>query len=139
MVLRTERMRSQYLTFGKFAAVGVANTLLTLAVIFALKSMAGVDDVPANALGYALGLACSFLLNKRWTFGHTGRWLPAVARFVAVFLIAYSANLAVVLMLIRVGLNDYVAHAAGMPLYTLVFYCGCRLLVFRKQPDDAPA
>jgi putative flippase GtrA len=138
-VAPADRLRWQRHTFLRFATVGVANTLLTLAVIFALKGLAGTDDLRANALGYAVGLACSFLLNRRWTFGHTGRWLSALVRFTAVFLTAYATNLAVVLMLISVGLNDYVAHTAGMPLYTFILFFGCRFLVFREPADQARA
>lgn len=114
----------------KFAGVGVINTLLCLAVIFALKSMAGFGDVPANITGYAFGLACSFLLNRRWTFAHSERPLPALLRFLLVFLLSYLLNIAIVLGLIHCGLNSYLAHIAGMPPYSVVFYFGCRYFAF---------
>jgi len=125
-------------TVLKFAGVGVINTLLCLAVIFALKSMAGFGDVPANITGYAFGLACSFLLNRRWTFAHTDRLLPALLRFMLVFLLSYLLNIAIVLGLIRWGLNSYLAHIAGMPPYSIVFYFGCRYFAFpRSGSGDA--
>ena len=114
----------------RFAGVGVINTLLCLAVIFGLKALAGVADLPANIAGYVLGLACSFLLNRRWTFGHTDRLLPALLRFLLVFLGSYLLNIGIVLSLIHFGFNDYLAHIAGMPAYSIVFYFGCRYFVF---------
>ena len=125
----------------KFAAVGVINTLLCLGVIFGLKSLAGFGDVAANISGYAVGLACSFLLNRRWTFAHHSRLLPTLLRFLLVFLLSYLLNITVVLGLIRLGCNDYLAHLGGMPLYTLVFYFGCRYFVFApvaSRPGPAP-
>ncbi len=119
----------------KFAGVGVINTLLCLAVIFALKSVAGFGNVPANMAGYAVGLSCSFLLNRRWTFAHNDRLLPALLRFVLVFLVSYLLNLAAVLAAIHLGCNDYLAHLTGMPLYTIAFYFGCRYFVF---PQSGP-
>lgn len=124
----------------KFAGVGVINTLLCLGVIFGLKSLAGFGDVAANVSGYAVGLACSFLLNRRWTFAHDAQLLPALLRFLLVFLLSYLLNLGVVLLLIRSGCNRYLAHLGGMPLYTVAFYLGCRHFVFPPaSPRAGPA
>lgn len=125
-------------TAVKFAGVGVINTLLCLAVIFALKSIAGFGDVPANVAGYAVGLSCSFLLNRRWTFAHNDHPLPALLRFLLVFLVSYLLNLATVLAAIHLGCNDYLAHITGMPLYSIVFYFGCRYFVFPRSGQGRP-
>lgn len=123
----------------KFAGVGVINTLLCLGVIFGLKALAGVGDVPANISGYVVGLACSFLLNRRWTFAHNEHPLPALLRFLLVFLLSYLLNIAVVLILLHLGGNDYLAHLGGMPLYTIAFYLGCRYFVFPPAARSAGA
>lgn len=67
---------------GRFLSVGVANTVVGLLVIYAAKFFLRLGDVPANALGYAVGLLLSFALNSRWTFGYRGTYLPALAKFV---------------------------------------------------------
>lgn len=115
----------------RFASVGVVNTLLTITVIFLLKLLARVPDVPANLVGYSVGLGCSFLLNKRWTFGHRGALWPALVRFLTVFCVAYLLNIGIVLASLRLGVNDYLAHLVGMPVYTLAFYAGCRWFAFQ--------
>jgi 4-amino-4-deoxy-L-arabinose transferase-like glycosyltransferase/putative flippase GtrA len=114
----------------KFASVGMLNTLLTLVIIFSLKSFFGVADSVANLSGYLVGLALSFALNKRWTFEHKAAHLPALGRFLSVFAVAYAVNLGAVITLIHLGANHYFAHMAGMPLYTVVFYFGCRDFAF---------
>jgi putative flippase GtrA len=116
----------------RFAGVGVINSVLCILIIFGFKSLAGVGDVAANLTGYVVGLTCSFLLNRHWTFQHTDRFMPTLLGFLTVFLGSYLLNIVTVLILIHAGSNDYVAHLAGMPLYSVVFYVGCRYFVFRK-------
>lgn len=123
-------------TLLKFATVGMINTLLTLTIIFGLKSLLAVADPLANLTGYIVGLACSFALNKRWTFRHEAAALPALLRFLLVFGASYSLNITVVLACIGLGVNDYLAHMIGMPLYTIAFYVGCREFAFVARPDS---
>ena len=116
----------------RFLAVGVVNTLVGLGTTYALMGLAGFGEAPANAGGYAVGLTCSFLLNRRWTFAHEGPVLPALLRFGLVFGVAYLANLATVLTAVRgLGLNPYLAQALGVPPYTALFYLGSRYFAFR--------
>ena len=106
------------------------NTALGLLVIFSAKAL-GADDVGANVTGYAVGLALSFVLNKRWTFGFSGDALPSLVRFFSVFALAYLANLTMVLSLIAaLGIDPYWAQALGVIPYTLIFYVGSRWYAF---------
>lgn len=123
----------------KFAGVGVLNTLLTLAIIFCLTAWFGVGDARANLAGYLAGLAFSFVLNRRWTFRSDAAALPALARFLLVFGVSYLLNIAIVLGLIRLGLNNYLAHMAGMPFYSVAFYLGCRHVAFPVAAPQARA
>jgi putative flippase GtrA len=125
---RAEALRGQ---IGRFLLVGVANTAIGLSVIYGCMYFLGLGDVLANVAGYACGLAASFVLNSRWTFRYDGRMPRAAARFAATFLLAYGANLAVVLAAIRdVGIDAYVAQAVGVCVYTVVFFSLCRVFVF---------
>ena len=114
----------------RFAAVGVASTLIVLA----LK----LGNVAANALGYAVGIIVSFFLNKHWTCSHAGRLIPAFGRFLGVIAVAYAANLGTVLVAVEgLGWNHYVAQALGVIPYTIVGYLGSRLVAFRGPGDVA--
>jgi putative flippase GtrA len=111
----------------------VINTLVGLSVIFGLKAFLQANDVFANAIGYLVGLSVSFVLNRSWTFRHEGNIPAAAVRFLAVFLVAYTINLAVVLTLIHgVGVNSYLAQALGMPPYTLAFFLLSKFFAFRR-------
>jgi len=114
----------------RYGLVGVVNTLVGLSSILVAKRLFAVADVPANALGYALGLACSFSLNRHWTFAHRGAAGPTLWRFLATQGIAYACNLAEVLGSISANVNAYLAQCAGVPVYMLVGFIGCRYWVF---------
>ena len=114
----------------RFLGVGVLNTLAGLAIIYAGKGLLGLDDVPANALGYGCGLGLSFVLNRRWTFEHRGPAGPALLKFLAAVGLAYAANLGVVTSAIAMGVNGYVAQALGAPVYTSVTYWISRRYAF---------
>jgi putative flippase GtrA len=77
-------MSTELQRLARFAAVGVTNTLLTLAT-FALLTRAGTSTPLASGVAFAAGAANGFRLNRRWTFGATdARGHAVVARYVAI-------------------------------------------------------
>jgi putative flippase GtrA len=128
--------------FARFMAVGVLNTAIGLTFIFAAKALLGWGDLAANAFGYAIGLMASFVLNRTWTFRDRGRIGAAMLRFLGAFGLAYMANLATVFALRDfAALNSYLAQAAGVIPYTIVFFLISRVFVFldpRPQRVEPP-
>ena len=128
--------RSVLTTAPRFLIVGVLNTIVGLSVIFACKAFAGFGDALANATGYAVGLAVSFVLNRSWTFDFTGRSARALLRFLLVFAVAYALNLLTVLALIRyAGMPSYLAHVLGIVPYTTFSFLANHFFVFREAPS----
>lgn len=117
----------------RYGATGVANTLLGLILIVGLHRGAGVGLVTANAVGYGAGLCLSFWLNKRWTFGHSGRLGPTALRFAAVLAVAFSLNLLVILGFQRAGFSYLIAQCAGVVVYSLIGFVGFRHVVFTER------
>jgi putative flippase GtrA len=121
--------------FLRFLIVGCANTLIGLAVIYAALGLIGLGNIAANATGYAVGLAASFLLNKAWTFRYSGPVWLAFIKFIATFAVAYLLNLGTLWLLIhRAGVNGYLAQAVAIVPYTVSFFLLSRVLVFRPRP-----
>jgi putative flippase GtrA len=119
----------------KFLVVGIANTFVGLLAIYLCKWLLGFSDALANISGYMIALAVSFLLNREWTFRHSGAVLPALVRFLVIFALAYLLNLATVLIAIHYfGVNSYLAQAIGIAPYTVLFYLGSRYFAFRSAP-----
>jgi putative flippase GtrA len=124
----------------RFGVVGVVNTVLGVAIIFAAKAFLGLGDLAANLLGYGLGLICSFVLNRSWTFRHEGRAFAAFWRFGVAFAVAYVLNLATVFGLRdAMAVNSYLAQAGGIIPYTISFYLLSVYFVFPARRAPAPA
>lgn len=121
----------------RFGSVGIFNTALTFVTIVVMKAGLGASDLAANSAGYALGLFTSFFLNRQWTFyaeaSNKALVVSQIVRFMAIVFAAYGINIAIVLFLIGLDVNPYLAHATGMPWYTLVFFLGCRRYVFNSD------
>ncbi|MCK5759594.1 MAG: GtrA family protein, partial [Clostridiales bacterium] len=58
-------------TMLRYGAVGLVNTGVTAAVIFLLK-LTGIHYSLYTLSGYAIGIAVSFFLNRRFTFRKQG-------------------------------------------------------------------
>lgn len=117
----------------RFCIVGVANTLVGLGIIYGAKYFFGVADVPANVIGYGVGVLVSYSLNRRWTFVYTRAVVPSFLRFIGVLAVAYLLNLATTILAVRLGINSYIAQALGVPPYTLFGYLASRYFVFRHS------
>lgn len=115
---------------ARFGAVGLLNTGLGLAAIYGCMYVLGLGPELANALGYGVGLALGFWLNKRWTFASPRRIGDAAPRYGAVVAIAWLVNLAVVSMSARSGMNPYLAQLCGVAPYAILCFLGCRFYVF---------
>ena len=122
----------------KFLLVGVANTLLSMVLMFLLE---GLGYWPSTAIAYVAGAVLSFFLNRSFTFKSNAAFWPSVIRFavnVAVcYLIAYSiAQPAVTRVLSRTAIpaiwQERAAKVFGMGLYTVINYFGQRFFAFRK-------
>lgn len=124
--------RSVELRPVRFVLVGAGNTLIGLSVIYFGKFALGLPDVPANALGYAVGLAFSFLGNAVWTFEHRGALAPPAARYAVAFALAYGANLLSLTMLTAAGVDGYLAQAASVVPYAAIFYLVSARFVFGR-------
>ena len=118
----------------RFLLVGVLNSVVGLGAIYAGKYFLSLGDVPANAIGYLVGLLNSFFWNRHWTFSHSGNTASTTARFILVFAVAYVANLMLMLNLISwFHLNGYLAQAFAVVPYTVIFYLGSRYFVFVRR------
>ena len=79
----------------RFAFVGLCNTAVGYGIIFGCMYLGGLDPITSNVLGYGLGLLIAYKLHRNFTFGSTGTQRKEATRFLVVFGVAYSANLAV--------------------------------------------
>jgi putative flippase GtrA len=119
--------------FARYVVVGLANTLVSLMVIFGLLLVTGMSPYAANAAGYAAGLVSSYLLNRRWTFRSDRPHASAIPHFVAVFLVSYACNLVTVKLTID-AIGGFSQVAAAI-VYVVVSFAGNRVFAFASWND----
>jgi putative flippase GtrA len=120
---------------ARFGGAGVLNTALGGAVIMSLDVGLGLDRRLANAAGYLAGAALGLVLQKRFVFRQPAHAPGANARYVAVMLLAFGLNQAVLALAGSVLPQDRLGHAAAqlaaMATYTAAQFVLFRLWVFR--------
>lgn len=123
--------------FIRFALVGVANTALGYAVIFGCMYGLGWSALASNVAGYAVGLLVSFTLNRRFTFRSEGKARAELLRFVCIFAVAWSANFAVLIVLLNVvHMNEVLAQILAGVVYFVLSYVMSKYYVFRSTSPD---
>ncbi len=127
----------------RFAAVGLLNTLIGVAAIYALMYFWRSGPVAANFFGYLIGLAVSFSLNRLWTFKSERAFANDLPKYLLVAGAAYLTNAGIVSAAVTWStVNPYLAQLLGVSVYTSLFFLGCRMFVFAapaNRPDHSPA
>lgn len=120
----------------KFGLVGVANTAITLSVIFLLTKFFSVPYVAANAVGYIAGLTNSYLMNRIWTFRSKGSYAGEGFRFILVFFFCYLMQLGALVLMKEVGrINQDLAQVLAMVLYTLLNFILNKVFTYKKVEE----
>jgi putative flippase GtrA len=119
--------------FYRYIVVGVANTAWGYLLIFAFMYVAGWPPEASNAMGYAIGLVTSYALNRRFTFRSRNTVAPEFVRFLTTFGIAFAANFAVLVLLVRVlSVHEAISQVAAGVVYVATSYLLSRHFVFRR-------
>jgi putative flippase GtrA len=117
--------------FSRFLVVGVLNTLLGYGVIFACMYLAGMAPETSNVAGYAVGLVASYVLNKNYTFNSRKKSSREIGRFLAVFGVAYAANLVMLFLLIhQIGISKGSSQIYAAVIYMCVSFIMTKHYVF---------
>jgi len=122
--------------FAKYLLVGVLNTSLGYAIIFSCMYLLGLGPVISNAAGYGIGMAISYALNRDFTFERQVKGRVTAARFVLVSLLAYSANLGMLLALIRGAyMHEGIAQVLAGIVYVVTSFLVNKFYVFRAPAE----
>jgi putative flippase GtrA len=116
----------------RFLLVGLANTSVGLLVIYGILFFSEAGPATANLVGYLIGMAVSFLLNRVFTFNDARSIREVFPRYILAAGIAYLCNLVVVLSGVHLfNINAYAVQFFGIAIYTLVMFVECKLFVFK--------
>ena len=97
----------ELLKAGKFAAVGVVNTLVDFLVFTVLAQFLQCNVYLSQVLGYSAGVVNSYVLNRSWTFrSRAGFFSPALVKFLV---------LSLCMILFSTGVLYLCVDVAGLP------------------------
>ena len=121
----------------RFIVVGGVNTLVGYGV-FAAAIFTHAHYFVAQICSTVVGMTCSYLLNKYFTFRQPGRSGGEILRFVLVYLASYLVNLLILWWLVgRLGMNAYVVGGITILVTALVSYVGHNWFTFPQRAPDA--
>lgn len=126
-------------TFIRFIIVGVMNTLVGLSSIFLLLQVGGLSYWISTFLGNSIGAACSYVLNRRFTFGSKVSFGRSIPLFMIVIMCCYFVSYSFSRVMANLlagsfGYVDYtneIAVLLGTILYTITNYLGQKYFVFK--------
>lgn len=119
---------------SRFSMIGVINTLIDFTVFSILHSLFGVSYVLSQGLGYSIGVANSFILNKKWTFSDrkaNKKSIHEFFQFVVVNLISLIITMMAMNLLVEsLNLNVYISKVLVTILAQVTNFLGYKLWVF---------
>jgi putative flippase GtrA len=102
--------------FVKYNIIGLANTAITLVLVWFLHQLLNMPVVAANFLGYVAGGLNSYFWNKFWNFKSKNSHSQDAWRFLIVFAASYFINLGVLL-----GTQHLLFHYAPLMEFSAKF------------------
>lgn len=117
--------------FIRFLTVGVFNTVFGYCVIFGCMYVLNMSPESSNVAGYVLGLAVSYILNRKYTFNSKRDRNSEMIRFLTVFAVAYASNFAVLILLIHLlGVHEGLSQILAGLIYVVISYFMNKYYVF---------
>lgn len=126
----------------RFAAIGTANTILGMGIMFGMYNLLGCGYWVSTAANYTITSVISFFANKYLTFHNHQKSVRQAVRFAANILLCYAFAFSVAKPLVirlmanvRHSVQENVSMLVGMGLFSCCNYLGQRLVVFREVGD----
>jgi putative flippase GtrA len=127
---------------SRFGLAGALNTLVGLSIITALDLGLHLPPSVANAVGFAAGMVCGFVLNRNFVFRSQAKAQSLGPKYLLTVATGFVLNqlaLHAVLRALGSGHTQHmIAQVSGMGVYTVTTFLICRFWVFR-EPAAAPA
>ena len=121
--------------FIRFAIVGViSNTVLYIAYLL-LTLTIGLEHKLAMTAVYISGVILTFILNRSWSFQHSGVAHTAFIRYILAYVIGYFVNLGVLWLAVdRLQLPHQSVQAVAILLVAICMFLLHKYWVFAHAP-----
>lgn len=125
--------------FARYALVGIVSNACLYSGYLVL-TWAGMGHKLAMTLLYAVGVAQTFALNRRWTFDHRGAVGNSFGRYLIASALGYAINYVGLYWMVDIGgmRHEYV-QAAMIVLVAIVLFALQRYWVFQRERPKAAA
>ncbi len=126
--------RHNWYQLARFCTVGASGFVVNLAVYTVLLRGLGVHYLAAATCSFLVAVANNYTWNRLWTFrGQRGHVAYQGLRFLVVSTLALAANLTILHLLVRVGMDKVLAQAIAIVLVTPLNFVGNKLWSFRLR------
>jgi putative flippase GtrA len=120
--------------FLKFLVVGGLNTAFNYG-IYALFIYLGAGYFIAATMSFVIGIFVSFLSHGRYVFQSRASPYRSFFLYVVSWIALYVANVSVLGLLVRNGVDSYLAGALMVPPMAVLSFVVLRFIVFRHGPS----
>lgn len=117
------------ITFIGFVAAGGIATIVNYS-LFLVMYFQGLNYMVASAIGYMSGIALSFVINRKLVFRSRGKTAHESLRYALAYGVALGAQLALLEIFVRLGLDPVLGNAAALVLVVFVNFFVIRRFVF---------
>ena len=134
-MIQIRTLIAKYRQYIIFALVGVINTGVDFGVFSLAFLLINTNVIIPQIFGYVAGLACSFFLNKHFTFRSKTNSMRQAILFLAVNIFTLSVSLIAMHLLSNViGIQEHIAKLFFVtPLTMVLNFLGYRFIVFPKK------
>jgi len=118
----------------RYVVLGISMNLIGYG-LYLMMTWFGIDPKVAMTIGYAIGLAVSFLGNKKWTFSHEGQLSITAYRFLLMHLSGYLFNLGCLYVFVDIYEKPhYIVQLSAMGILAVYFFIMLKFFVFVSKP-----
>jgi putative flippase GtrA len=118
----------------RFGIVGLANTVVCLAIVWTLEGSFSQPVWLASAAGYTVATAQSYILNRIWTFEASER-APVGSQFLRFIIvnIVVGAIFSALTSLLAPAIDVRLASLAALTISTVLSFLAMRVFVFGRS------
>lgn len=120
----------------RYGIVGVASNAVGYLLYLAITA-AGMEHKLAMTLLYAVGVAQTFIFNKRWSFRHAGAHGTTFFRYCIAYALGYVINLAALFILVdRLGYAHQLVQGVMILALAAMLFMLQKFWVFRSTSSQ---
>ena len=126
--------RHNWFQLARFCVVGATGFVVNLAVYWVLLRGLGVHYLVAATCSFLVAVTNNYTWNRLWTFrGQRGHVAYQGLRFLVVSTLALAANLIILHLLVRLGVDKVLAQATAIVLVMPLNFVGNKLWSFARR------